>query len=141
MNNAGVLSPAERPIAEESSAVWHEVFATNLHHVFLLGIRDSYTLFPSGKGFSVGDASDFALDAFGDAFRIGLQIAAPVMVAGMVFRLGLGVLARLAPSIQVFFVAMPLNILGGFIVLTLGLSSGMLVWLDRLQHYASAGWR
>ena len=117
------------------------VFATNLHHVFLLGIRDSYTLFPPGKGFSVGDASDFALDAFGDAFRIGLQIAAPVMVAGMVFRLGLGVLARLAPSIQVFFVAMPLNILGGFIVLTLGLSSGMLVWLDRLQHYAAAGWR
>lgn len=117
------------------------VFATNLHHVFLLGIRDSYKVFPPGKGFSVGDASDFALDAFTDAFRIGLQIAAPVMVAGLVFRLGLGVLARLAPSIQVFFVAMPLNILGGFIVLTLGLSSGMLVWLDRLQHYAAAGWR
>ena len=117
------------------------IFATNLHHVFLLGIRDSYTVFPPGKGFSVGDASDFALDGFTDAFRIGLQIAAPVMVAGMVFRLGLGVLARLAPSIQVFFVAMPLNILGGFIVLTLGLSSGMLVWLDRLQHYAAAGWR
>ena len=117
------------------------VFATNLHHVFLLGIRDSYTAFAPGKGFSVGDASDFALDAFSDAFRIGLQIAAPVVVAGLVFRLGLGILARLAPSIQVFFVAMPLNILGGFIILTLGLSSGMLVWLDRLQHYAAAGWR
>jgi NAD(P)-dependent dehydrogenase (short-subunit alcohol dehydrogenase family) len=36
VNNAGVLSPAERPIAEESSAVWHEVFATNLHGPFEL---------------------------------------------------------------------------------------------------------
>ncbi len=117
------------------------VFATNLHHVFLRGIVESYTTFAPGKGFSVGDASDFALSGFADAFRIGLQIAAPVVVAGFVFRLGLGVLARLAPSIQVFFVAMPLNILGGFIVLTLGISSGMLVWLDRLQHYASSGWR
>jgi hypothetical protein len=36
---------------------------------------------------------------------------------------------------------MPLNIMGGFIVLTLGLSAGMLVWLDRLQSFAVAGWR
>lgn len=117
------------------------VFATNLHHTFLLGIRDSYEVFAPGKPFSVADATEFALGGFVDAFRIGLQIAAPVVVAGLVFRLGLGVLARLAPSIQVFFVAMPLNILGGFIVLTLGLSAGLLVWLDRLQSYAQAGWR
>lgn len=117
------------------------VFATNLHHTFLLGIRDSYQVFAVGKVFSVGDAADFALGGFADAFRIGLQIAAPVVVAGLIFRLGLGVLARLAPSIQVFFVAMPLNILGGFVILTLGLSAGMLVWLDKLESYAQAGWR
>jgi flagellar biosynthesis protein FliR len=117
------------------------VFATNLHHVFIRGIADSYQVFAIGKPFPVSDAADFALEAFSDAFRIGLQIAAPVVVAGFVFRIGLGVLSRLAPSIQVFFVAMPLNILGGFIVLTLGLSSGMLVWLDRLQSFGAAGWR
>lgn len=117
------------------------VFATDLHHVFIRGIADSYQVFAVGKPFPVGDAADFAVEAFSDAFRIGLQIAAPVVVAGLVFRLGLGVLSRLAPSIQVFFVAMPLNIMGGFIILTLGLSSGMLVWLDRLQAFGAAGWR
>lgn len=117
------------------------VFATNLHHVFIRGIADSYQVFGVGKPLPVGDAADFAVEAFSDAFRIGLQIAAPVVVAGLVFRLGLGVLSRLAPSIQVFFVAMPLNIMGGFIILTLGLSSGMLVWLDRLQAFGAAGWR
>lgn len=114
------------------------VFATNLHHVFLLGLRDSYSVFRPGQPFPVGDAADYALTGFADAFRIGLQIAAPVVVAGLVFRVGLGVLSRLAPSIQVFFVAMPLNILGGFVILTLGLSAGMLVWLDRLETYARA---
>jgi flagellar biosynthetic protein FliR len=117
------------------------VFATNLHHVFIRGVADSYTVFAVGKPFPMGDAADFAVTAFADAFRIGLQIAAPVVVAGLVFRLGLGVLARLAPSIQVFFVALPLNIMGGFIVLTLGLSAGMLVWLDRLQTFGASGWR
>ena len=36
VNNAGVLSPDERPIADEDSTVWHEVFATNLHGPFEL---------------------------------------------------------------------------------------------------------
>lgn len=117
------------------------VFATDLHHVFIRGVADSYAVFAVGKPMPIGDAADFALEAFSDAFRIGLQIAAPVVVAGLVFRLGLGVLARLAPSIQVFFVAMPLNIMGGFLILTLGLSAGMLVWLDRLQAFGAAGWR
>jgi flagellar biosynthesis protein FliR len=115
------------------------VFATNLHHLFLLGIRDSYRIFTPGAPFPVSDAADYALMGFAEAFRIGLQIAAPVIVAGFVFRLGLGVLARLAPSIQVFFVAMPLNILGGLVILTLGLSAGMLVWIDALQRYAAPG--
>jgi flagellar biosynthetic protein FliR len=117
------------------------VFATNLHHLFIGGIRDSYEVFAPGKAPIMGDAAELALRAFSDAFRIGVQIAAPVIVAGLVFRLGLGVLARLTPQIQVFFVALPLNIMGGFLILALGLSAGMLVWLERLQTHAAGGWR
>jgi NAD(P)-dependent dehydrogenase (short-subunit alcohol dehydrogenase family) len=36
VNNAGVLSGDERPIHEEESSVWHDVFATNLHGPFEL---------------------------------------------------------------------------------------------------------
>jgi 3-oxoacyl-[acyl-carrier protein] reductase len=36
VNNAGVLSGDERPIHEEGSSVWHDVFATNLHGPFEL---------------------------------------------------------------------------------------------------------
>jgi flagellar biosynthesis protein FliR len=42
----------------------------------------------------------------------------------------------LAPTIQVFFVTMPLSLLGGFVILALGLSSGMILWLDALQSHA-----
>jgi flagellar biosynthetic protein FliR len=69
------------------------------------------------------------------SMTISTASPAPVIVAGMVFRAGLGVLARLAPTIQVFFVSQPLTILGGFLILMLGLSAGMLVWLDALQDY------
>ena len=41
-----------------------------------------------------------------------------------------GVLARLMPQIQVFFVAMPVNVLVGFLLLVLLLGSMMTLFLE-----------
>jgi flagellar biosynthetic protein FliR len=112
------------------------IFVVDLHHQILRGMFVSYSVFEAGRLPSLSDAADLSLTAFSDAFRIGLQIAAPVVAAGFVFRVGLGILSRLIPSIQVFFVAMPLNIIGGFLILILGLSAGMLVWLERMETFA-----
>jgi flagellar biosynthesis protein FliR len=113
------------------------IFATGLDHMFLLGIAGSYQLIGPGAPAPIGDAAELALDATATAFRVGFQIAMPVIAAGLIFRLGLGVLSRLIPQIQVFFVALPLQVMGGFVVITLGLSAGMLIWLDSLQRYAT----
>jgi flagellar biosynthesis protein FliR len=113
------------------------IFTTNLHHVFLEGVTRSYATFVPGAPLMLGDAADMAVSMVSESFRIGIQIAAPIILAGLIFRVGLGVLARLAPTIQVFFVTMPLSVLGGFIIMALGLSSGMILWLDALQSHAA----
>ncbi len=113
------------------------IFATNLHHAMLGAVVASYEAFRPGAFPSLADAAALGVKAMGDAFRIGLQIAAPLLLAGLVYRVGLGILSRLIPQIQVFFVTMPLNVLGGFILFAMGLSGGMLVWLDRLDRYAA----
>ncbi len=112
------------------------IFATGLHHMFLEGIAGSYQVISLGSSPRVGDAAELALDATASSFRVGFQIAVPLLVAGMLFRVGLGVLSRLIPQIQVFFVALPLQIMGGLVVFALGLSTGMLIWLDSLERYA-----
>ncbi len=112
------------------------IFATGLHHMFLLGVAGSYDVIAPGAPPPIGDAAQLALDTTARSFLVGFQIATPVIAAGMIFRLGLGVLSRLIPQIQVFFVILPLQLLGGFVVLALGLSTGMLIWLDSLQRYA-----
>jgi flagellar biosynthesis protein FliR len=112
------------------------IFATNLHHEFIRGFVNSYSVFAPRGELPVGDATAWVVSAVGQSFLIGVQIGAPLMLAGLVFRAGLGVLSRLAPQIQVFFVAMPLNLLGGFMIFALTLSMGMLIWLDRLQRFA-----
>ena len=64
------------------------------------------------------------------AFRIGIQLSAPFLVFGLLFNLGLGVLSRLMPQMQVFFVALPLSILLGLLFLVLVLGAMMGFFLD-----------
>lgn len=113
------------------------IFATGLHAMFLQGVAGSYEVIALGAAAPVDDAAQLALETTASSFRVGFQIAAPVIAAGLIFRVGLGVLSRLIPQIQVFFVALPLQIMGGLVVFALGLSTGMLIWLDSLERYAA----
>lgn len=112
------------------------IFATDLHHLFLMGVVGSYQQFQVGVWPDGGDAAALAVRLVGQSFLIAVQITAPLIAAGLIFRLGLGVLSRLIPTIQVFFVAMPLNLMGGLMIMALTLSAGMLVWLDGVERYA-----
>ena len=67
------------------------------------------------------------------AFRIGIQLSAPFVLFGLLFNLGLGVLSRLMPQMQVFFVGMPLSILVGFLILILALGAMMGTYLDGVE--------
>lgn len=113
------------------------LFATNTHHLLLSAAASSYTIMPAGEAPMWGDAAQWALMLFTDAFIIGVQISAPLLVFGLVFYLGLGVLSKLMPQAQLFFVAMPLNIILGFSIFALGLGAGALVWLARVEQFAA----
>jgi len=109
------------------------VFATDMHHLVIAALHDSYTLFQPGESFAAGDVAALFTQTTGMAFRIGVQLAAPFLVLGLLFNLGLGVLSRLMPQMQVFFVGMPLSILGGFLILVLVIGGMMGTFLDYLQ--------
>ena len=49
---------------------------------------------------------------------------------GFALYAALGILARLMPQLQVFFVAMPINILFGFVLMALLLGSMMTMFLN-----------
>lgn len=103
------------------------IFATDLHHLAIAGIVDSYTLFPPGRIPSTEDFAMMAITTITESFRVALQIAAPFIVFGLIFQLGLGLLSRLMPQIQIFFIAMPASIAVGLLLLAL-LIVTMMVW-------------
>jgi flagellar biosynthetic protein FliR len=51
-------------------------------------------------------------------------------VFGLVFNIGLGVLARLMPQMQVYFVGVPLSIIIGFLIFAVVLTTMMGTYLD-----------
>jgi flagellar biosynthesis protein FliR len=109
------------------------LFALDPHHLVIAALNDSYALFRPGEIPALGDAAALVTRTVAGAFRVGIQLSAPLLVFGLVFNLALGVLARLMPQMQVFFVAMPLSILIGLLILLLILGTMMGTFMGFLE--------
>ena len=105
------------------------IFTANLHNLVIAALNDSYTLFRPGEVPLTGDMAALITQTIGGAFRVGIQLSAPFLVFGLLFNLGLGILSRLMPQMQVFFVGMPLSILAGFMILIFVVGAMMTVFL------------
>ena len=89
----------------------------------------------------VGDFSQMIARGAADSFILAMKLASPFIVIGTVFYALLGLLARLMPQLQVFFLAMPLQILLGLLVLLLTIQAIMMTFLadfsDGLARFIS----
>jgi flagellar biosynthetic protein FliR len=110
------------------------IFATDLHHLVIAALNDSYTLFAPGEIPLLGDVAALTTQTAASAFRIGIQLSAPFLVFGLLFNLGLGVLSRLMPQMQVFFVALPLSIMLGLLILLMVVGAMMTVFLAEVEN-------
>jgi flagellar biosynthetic protein FliR len=99
------------------------IFATDLHHVAIAAIGDSYAVLPPAGIPETTDIARLSVATLARGFALAVQVSAPFIVFGMLFNLGLGLLSRLMPQIQVFFIGVPLTIIVGLLVLiaTIGL--------------------
>jgi flagellar biosynthetic protein FliR len=109
------------------------IFATDLHHLVIAAANDSYKLFAPGEIPLLGDVASLTTRSVAVAFRIGIQLSAPFLVFGLLFNLGLGVLSRLMPQMQVFFVGLPLTIMIGLLILVMALGAMMTVFLGEVE--------
>ncbi len=93
------------------------IFVADLHHIMITALSDSYVIFKVGSPLLFNDFASLAIDTVAKAFLIGIQIASPFIVYGLVFYLAIGLISKLMPQVQIFFIAMPLNILMGLVIL------------------------
>jgi len=95
------------------------IMVMDLHHLMIQAIVDSYQLVPPGLLPPMGDVLQYLTDLLVHSFRIGWQLAAPFIVFNLIFFVSMGLMARLMPQMNVFFVGLPLQILAGLGILFL----------------------
>ncbi len=106
------------------------LLVTNMHHLMLLSIFESYTLFPAQPEFlETASMAEVISRTVSAAFLTGVRMAAPFIVVGLLIYTGFGLLGRLMPQIQVFFLALPVQIMMSLLTLSLVFSAGILFWL------------
>lgn len=109
------------------------IFISDLHHLILAAIAKSYQVYVPGQALPTGDLAQLMVGVLSQSLILAMQISAPFIIVGMLFYTGLGLLMRLMPQVQLFFIAMPLQIMLGFTVLSLTLSAGMIWFLNRFE--------
>ena len=90
------------------------LIATNMHHVILQAVVDSFTVIPiNGQIFNWDSLAGSMTQYMTDMFVIGFRIFLPIFACMMILNCILGILAKVAPQMNMFAVGMQMKILIG----------------------------
>ena len=106
------------------------IFSTGLHGFMIMAIVDSYSMIAPNEPILMGDMLNLVAPVLNDSFYVGVRIASPFLVYALVFQVTMGIMARLSPQMNIFFVALPIQLMLGFVLLTVALPAMMLVFLN-----------
>lgn len=106
------------------------VLSTGLYAMPLQALGGSYGLFPPGTLLPAGPLADSVTAAVGASFGLAIRLAAPFLLAGLLWQAALGLLARLAPQLQIYSAVTPGQVLGGLVLLALLSARIAGAWLD-----------
>ncbi len=122
MSMAQVLNPTE----ETNNNVLGEylyilailiLILINGHHYIIRSITYSFTIVPIGAYTLNTEVFDFIVKMGASVFVLAVKIASPILVSFFLVHLAEGIMARVIPQMQVFFVTYPLKIGLGIVML------------------------
>ncbi len=125
------------PTTQAASSVFSVLYQTlallfflqlGMHRWMLLSLARSYTYLPLGATRLSGAGMMRLMHASGAIFTIGIELAAPILIATMLTDLSLGLINKAAPQFPVVFTSISIKILVGItlVILSLGFWPGLL---------------
>jgi flagellar biosynthetic protein FliR len=109
------------------------VLVSGLYAVPLAALAGSYDLIKPGALLPAGDGTMVVVHAVGQCFALALKLASPFVLAAIVWHVTIGLLSRLVPQVQVYFVALPGQILGGLLLLAMLAGAIVTTWQDAVS--------
>jgi flagellar biosynthetic protein FliR len=136
---ANVLDPNTHSQVSVIGQFWFLVamliFLTiNGHHMIISAYSDSFELIPPGYVAMNGAVGEMMIKYTAYLFVIALKIASPVMITLFLTDVALGVVAKMMPTMNVFFVGFPIKIGVGLMVLAMSLPIVAYVLEKAIHH-------
>ncbi len=140
---AEVIDPMTGERAQPLSMLLEMLFiimflAANGHHLFVLTISRSYDVFTAGTVPSISILTAGVMEAGSTMLIAALRLAAPLLAAFLLLLVALGVLARVAPEMNILFISLPMRVGLGLIMVMVfipfidGFVSEFAEWMNKL---------
>ncbi|MDX7950359.1 flagellar biosynthetic protein FliR [Lichenihabitans sp. Uapishka_5] len=115
------------------------IFLTDQHLEVLRAIAASYGSLPVSDGFT----AQFALNQLGGkatlAFTLALRLGTPFLILALVMNFGIGLASRLVPNVQTFFLASPIVLMLGLVLLYLTMPTLLRLFTDAFSRFLVSG--
>ncbi len=107
----------------------------NGHHYIIRAITASFKIIPIGF-YTINESVVLLITKYSAAiFVVGIKIASPLMVSFFLVHLAAGIISRVIPSMNVFFVLFPLKLGLGFFLLIISIPVIVYVLKDLMYSY------
>jgi len=107
----------------------------NGHHYLIRALYSSFSIVPIGNYIINQSLFDLMIKYAASVFVIAVKISAPVLVSFFLIHIAEGIVARVIPQMQVFFVTQPLKIGLGFALLAMVVPTYVYVIKSLLYSY------
>jgi len=95
--------------------------AMDIHHDVIYVFVKSYEWLPAGSALSAGSLVTLTVSFVTKMFIIALKISAPVVISMLIANVVLGFVYKAAPQINIFFLATPVYIFLGFLIMMISI--------------------
>ncbi len=109
------------------------MLSTGLYMVPIAALAGFYRLVPPGALAWSGDSVPMTIGTVAASFELALRLATPFILTGIAWNVAIGLIARLVPRMQIFFVAMPGQIGVGLLLLATLATPLLAAWMDAIH--------
>ena len=114
------------------------ILVSGLYTLPLTALAGSYRLIPPGTLLPAADSTAAAVSAVSQCFALGVRLASPFVLASIVWHVAIGLVARMVSRLQVYFVSLPGQIMGGLLLLAMVFAGILAAWQDAARDAFAA---
>lgn len=86
------------------------IFVTDIHHLMISALIDSYRLFGAAQPLPWNDLTQHLSQTLNQSFNFGFKLGAPFIAFTVIFYSCMGLISRLMPQLNIFFLSLPIQI-------------------------------